>query len=114
MELPSKHNRATTKNNELVRNNHKPSKAPLIISIIALCLGLASATFAGYLYATQPQRINSYVQAHKNELKGDKGDNGDIGPRGFSGANGSNGSNSYSPTHCSTYGFGDYASTNCY
>lgn len=114
MKLPHEDTEKTFKRSGAVRPAHRPSKVPLVISIVALSISAVSMAFAGYLYATQPQRINGYVQAHRQELKGDKGDSGPMGPRGFTGASGLNGTNSYAPTHCSTYGFGDYASTNCY
>lgn len=114
MNLPHKNTKSKVKSSEFTRITHKPSKAPLVLSIVALCISVVSIAFAGYLYATQPQRINNYVEAHKNELKGDKGDTGDMGPRGFSGADGLNGSNSYAPTYCSTYDYSFGSSTSCY
>ncbi|HET7673750.1 MAG TPA: hypothetical protein VFK11_04550 [Candidatus Saccharimonadales bacterium] len=87
--------------------------------LVALCIftflvSLMSAGFSAAVLTNMPHEVESYVKAHKQELKGDKGDTGPIGPRGFTGANGLDGTNSYSPTHCSSYGFGDYVSTNCY
>lgn len=98
---------------------HKQAKQKLPKWLLALCIftllvSLASAGFCALVLSDMPTEIDNYVQAHKSELKGDKGDTGPIGPRGFTGASGLNGTNSYAPTHCSTYGFGDYASTNCY
>lgn len=95
------------------RTKAKP-KSPkwlVVLCIFTLFVSLVAAGLSIAALSTMPSQIDSYVQAHKQELKGDTGA---TGPRGFTGASGLNGTNSYSPTHCSTYGFGDYASTNCY
>ncbi len=97
----------------------KPQSPKWLVAlcIVTLFVSLVAAGLSLVALSSIPAQVDSYAQAHKEELKGDKGDKGDsgaMGPRGFSGANGVNGSNSYAPTHCSTYGFGDYASTNCY
>lgn len=112
MNLPTE-KKIEAKHSESKHIVHRSSKAPIVLSIIALCLGVASALFSGYLYMTQPQQINNYVQAHKEELKGDKGDTGAQGLRGTAGRNGVN---SYSPTYCSTYNsnYSSYSSTSCY
>lgn len=112
MDLPHK-NKSETNNQNHINSVYKSNKVPIILSIIALCISIISVLFSGYLYITQPQQINNYIQSHKDELKGDKGD---TGARGAQGTSGRNGTNSYSPTYCSTYSssYSSYSSTNCY
>jgi hypothetical protein len=94
--------------------DQKSYKWLVILCIFTLVVSLVSVGLCAVALSGMPNEIDSYVQAHKEELKGEKGDTGPEGPRGFTGAAGLNGSNSYSPTHCSSYGFDDYVSTNCY
>lgn len=93
--------------------SHRPKhqKWVVILSIVAIVVGLASAGFSAFVYINTPSQINNYVQSHKNELKGDKGDDGRNGANGM---NGRSGTNSYSPTYCSTYDYSFGSSTSCY
>jgi hypothetical protein len=92
----------------------KTPKWLVVLCVFTLFVSLVATSLSMAALSSVPNQVDTYVQTHKQELKGDKGDTGQTGPRGFTGANGLNGTNSYAPTHCSTYGFGDYASTNCY
>jgi hypothetical protein len=96
------------KDNNLKRieKNNKLNTWVATLSIAAIVLSLISAGFTASMYLGMPKQIHEYVQAHKNELKGEDGADG---------MDGRNGSNSYSPTRCSSYDYGyGYSSTNCY
>ncbi len=92
----------------------KSPKWLIVLCIFTLLISLASAGFCVLVLADMPNEIDSYVQAHKQELKGDKGDRGPMGPRGLTGAPGSNGINSYAPTHCYSSDLFGSVSTDCY
>ena len=109
MNLPEKH--------PPTHHQQKPHKHGWVnaLSIIAIILSLLSLTSNAITYATMPAQIHSYVQAHKDELKGADGRDGTDGRDGVNGINGVNGRNSYSPTYCSTYSYTySYSSTSCY
>jgi hypothetical protein len=101
---------------------HQPHKAPSSrgkwLPITAIILSLLSMCLVLYTTVTLPAQIDSYVQAHKSELKGADGRDGTDGVDGRNGVNGVNGAsgrNSYSPTYCSSYDYGyGYSSTSCY
>lgn len=94
----------------------KPKSSKWIVALCAftLIISLASAGFCAVTLADMPNEIDSYVQTHKSELKGDKGDTGPMGPRGFTGAAGMNGINSYAPTHCYSNNLFGSVTTDCY
>lgn len=94
---------------------HKTKQHPkrqtwiIVLTIIAIIVSAASASFSVFIYFNTPLQIHNYVQSHKDELKGADGRDG------RDGADGRNGINSYSPTHCSNYDYGNgYSTTNCY
>jgi hypothetical protein len=100
MQLPKDNNvKHSQKNNRL-------NTWVIVLSIAAIIISLASAGFTAYTNLSTPKQIHDYVQAHKNELKGEDGRDG---------SDGRNGTNNYSPTRCSSYDYGyGYSSTNCY
>jgi hypothetical protein len=92
-------------------------KAPtwlIVLCVFTLLISLASAIFCALALNNAPHQIDAYVQAHKQELKGDTGDVGPEGPPGLTGASGLNGANSYAPTHCYSSELLGSVSTNCY
>ena len=102
----------------MIKHIGKQGSWIVVLAISAICISLASASFSVYVYFNTPKQINSYVQAHKNELKGATGKQGDIGPPGFNGVSGSPGATGSSgistPLNCSTYSATpQYSSTNC-
>ena len=109
MNLPEKH--------PPTHHQQKPHKHGWVnaLSIIAIILSAISLLSNAITYATIPGQVDSYVQAHKDELKGADGKDGRDGVDGRNGVNGVNGRNSYSPTYCSSYtGSFGYTSTSCY
>ena len=91
----------------------------LLLSIIAMVIGLVSGGFSAFVYLNTPKQITSYVQTHQKELKGPKGAKGDTGPPGLTGLRGTSGqdgqSGSSSPTYCNTYSYTyNSSSTTCF
>lgn len=105
------------KSNNQQTERHKILKRYIIALWIMGVASAASLALSVYTYVSMPKSVESYVNAHKDELKGEKGDRGDIGPQGFNGVNGSNGSsgNANQPLSCTNSYYGGYSSyTTCY
>jgi hypothetical protein len=80
---------------ESLASTNKPIRARgatlLALAIAALVVSLAAAGIAAYDHATMPDRVASYVRAHRAELTGPQGQIGPRGPQGTAGPQGDDG-----------------------
>lgn len=107
-------NKATHHQNKA--NARLPRRYKIVIWFFAF-ISLLGFGFGLYSFLTMPGQVHRYVNAHKEELRGEKGD---IGPQGFSGVDGRDGNSGASYLggfRCHTYtigGLSDDQYTNCY
>lgn len=103
---------------EIPRKNNKAlGIVAIVLASVALLVALSSLGLSIYNTIRMPTSIKSYVNSHKDELRGPEGP---IGPAGFNGLNGrngsdgANGSNSSQSSHCTTTGIYNSLYTDCY
>ena len=69
-----------------------------IVIILVVILSLGAFLFSGYAVYNQPTQIDSYVQKHKAEFKGDQGIQGKVGKTGKTGKTGTQGAQGWTGT----------------
>ena len=85
------------------------------LAVVAIILSLVSIGYSLYVQSMIPQQIHSYVQDHRDDLKGKDGQDGQNGRNGMDGRDGANGTSNYrSPVYCNSYNYGSSLSTSCY
>lgn len=92
----------------------------LVVAISLLCSTTALG-LAAYNHINNPQvvkrQVVEYVNAHKEELKGERGDDGIDGLDGQDGATGASTYSAPSSLHCTSSTYGEYfptTTTDCY